>query len=132
MKQTTKTVLLALACVALAACGANDGTSESGTGLAEGDAEETLCGGFSEQRPLTAEDSALFAQVAEPNALANLRPISVSTQVVAGTNYLFVCETKDSGDSARKVTVRIFRPLPGRSKPELVAITSDQVSGIRD
>ena len=91
--------------------------------LAEGKTEEMLCGGFSEQRPLTAEDSAVFAQAtAEAYAYLNLRPLSVSTQVVAGTNYLFACEMKAFGGPAKEVNVKIFRPLPGRGEPELVIV----------
>ena len=90
--------------------------------LAEGKTEETLCGGFSEQRPLTAEDSAVFAKAAEPYAYLNLRPLSVSTQVVAGMNYLFVCEMKAFGGPAKEARVRIFRPLPGRGEPELIVV----------
>ena len=90
--------------------------------LAEGKTEETLCGGFSEQRPLTAEDSAVFAKAAEPYAYLNLRPLSVSTQVVAGMNYLFVCEMKAFGGPAKEARVKIFRPLPGRGEPELIVV----------
>ena len=90
--------------------------------LAEGKTEETLCGGFSEQRPLTAEDSAVFAKAAEPYAYLNLKPLSVSTQVVAGMNYLFVCEMKAFGGPAKEARVKIFRPLPGRGEPELIVV----------
>lgn len=109
-------------------------TAENGTETARGEVslflenlragktEEVLCGGYSEQRPLTAEDSAVFAKATEPYAYLGLRPLSVSTQVVAGTNYLFTCEMKAFGGPAKEVNVKIFRPLPGRGEPELVVV----------
>ena len=90
--------------------------------LAEGKTEEMLCGGYSEQRPLTAEDSAVFAKATEPYAYLGLKPLSVSTQVVAGMNYRFACEMNAFGGPAKQVDVKIFRPLPARGEPELVVV----------
>ena len=90
--------------------------------LAEGKTEEMLCGGYSEQRPLTAEDSAGCAKATEPYAYLGLKPLSVSTQVVAGMNYRFACEMNAFGGPAKQVDVKIFRPLPGRGEPELVVV----------
>lgn len=90
--------------------------------LETGRTEEMLMGGFSEQRPLGAEDSTVFAQATREYAYLNLKPLSVATQVVAGTNYLFVCEMKAFGGAATQTNVKIFRPLPGRGEPELLAV----------
>ena len=65
--------------------------------LETGKTEEMLMGGFSEQRPLTAEDSSVFAAATKDFAYLGLKPLSVSTQVVAGTNFLFTCEMKAFG-----------------------------------
>ena len=90
--------------------------------LAAGKTEEMLMGGFSEQRPLTAEDSAVFAAATKDYAYLGLKPLSVSTQVVAGMNYLFTCEMKAFGGPAVQTNVKIFKPLPGRGEPELIVV----------
>ena len=90
--------------------------------LEEGKTDEMLMGGYSEQRPLTAEDSAVFAAATKDYAYLGLKPLSVSTQVVAGTNFLFTCEMKAFGGPATETNVKIFRPLPGRGEPELIVV----------
>jgi flavodoxin len=90
--------------------------------LETGKTEEMLAGGFLEQRPLTAEDSAVFAAATKDYAYLGLKPLSVSTQVVAGMNYLFVCEMKAFGGPATQTNVKIFKPLPGRGEPEMIVV----------
>ena len=90
--------------------------------LETGKTDEMLMGGFSEQRPLTAEDSAVFAAATKDYAYLGLTPLSVSTQVVAGMNYLFVCEMKAFGGPATQTNVKIFKPLPGRGEPEMIVV----------
>lgn len=90
--------------------------------LASGKTDEMLMGGYSEQRPLVAEDSAVFAEATKDYAYLGLKPLSVSTQVVAGTNFLFVCEMKAFGGPAVQANVKIFRPLSGRGNPELISV----------
>ena len=90
--------------------------------LEAGKTDEMLMGGYSEQRPLTAEDSAVFAAATKDYAYLSLKPLSVSTQVVAGTNFLFTCEMKAFGGPAVQTNVKIFRPLPGRGEPELIVV----------
>ena len=109
-------------------------TAENGAAVAEeeikaffadleaGKTDEMLMGGYSEQRPLTAEDSAVFAAATKDYAYLGLKPLSVSTQVVAGTNFLFTCEMKAFGGPATQTNVKIFRPLPGRGEPELIVV----------
>ncbi len=90
--------------------------------LETGKTEEMLMGGYSEQRPLTAEDSAAFAEATKDYAYLGLKPLSVSSQVVAGMNYLFVCEMKAFGGPATQTNVKIFKPLPGRGEAELIGV----------
>lgn len=90
--------------------------------LETGKTDEMLMGGFSEQRPLAAEDSAVFAEATKDYAYLGLRPLSVSTQIVAGTNYLFVCEMKAFGGPAMQTNVKIFKPLPGRGVAEMIVV----------
>lgn len=90
--------------------------------LETGKIDEMLMGGYSEQRPLTAEDSAVFAAATKDYAYLGLKPLSVSTQVVAGTNFLFTCEMNAFGGPAVQTNVKVFRPLPGRGEPELIVV----------
>ena len=90
--------------------------------LETGKTEEMLMGGFSEQRPLNAEDSAVFIAATKDYAYLGLKPLSVSTQVVAGMNYLFVCEMKAFGGPVVQTNVKIFKPLPDRGEPELIVV----------
>lgn len=90
--------------------------------LETGKTDEMLMGGYSEQRPLTAEDSAVFAAATKDYAYLGLKPLSVSTQVVAGTNFLFTCEMNAFGGPAVQTNVKVFRPLPGRGEPELIVV----------
>lgn len=90
--------------------------------LETGKTDEMLMGGFSEQRPLAAEDSAVFAEATKDYVYLGLRPLSVSTQIVAGTNYLFVCEMKAFGGPATQTNVKIFKPLPGRGVAEMIVV----------
>jgi len=90
--------------------------------LETGKTDEMLMGGFSEQRPLTAEDSAAFAEGTKDYAYLGLKPLSVSTQVVAGMNYLFVCEMKAFGGPATQTNVKIFKPLPGQGEAQLIGV----------
>jgi flavodoxin len=90
--------------------------------LAAGKTDEMLMGGFSEQRPLTAEDSAVFATATKDYGYLQLKPLSVSTQVVAGTNYLFLCTMSGFNRPPTETMVKIFRPLPGRGEPELIVV----------
>ena len=90
--------------------------------LETGKTEEMLMGGFSKQRPLTAEDSVAFAEGTKDYAYLGLKPLSVSTQVVAGMNYLFVCEMKAFGGPAVQTNVKIFKPLPGRGETQLIGV----------
>ena len=90
--------------------------------LETGKTDEMLMGGYSEQRPLTAEDSAVFAAATKDYAYLGLKPLSVSTQVVAGTNFLFTCEMNAFGGPAVQTNVKVFRPLPGRGESELIVV----------
>lgn len=88
-----------------------------------GKTEESLCGGLSEQRPLVAEDSSVFvAATSKDYGYLNLQPLSVSTQVVAGMNYLFTCRMRAFGGAEETVQVKIFKPLPGQGEPQLISV----------
>lgn len=70
-------------------------------------------GAFSEQRELTEDDLAVFAKATAEYGYLNLEPVSVSTQVVAGLNYCFVCRSVGSDGNASDCNVLVFKPLSG-------------------
>lgn len=69
-------------------------------------ATPVVCGGCTDYRALTDADEALFAKVYDVEPA--LTPYQVATQVVAGTNYRFLC--RDA--AGEEYTVTIFVPLP--------------------
>ena len=78
------------------------------------------CGGYTNYRALTDKDAALFADVY--NVEPALTPYAVATQVVAGTNYRFLC--RDAGKQEYVVT--IFVPLPcyaDTQQPKVVSVS---------
>lgn len=90
--------------------------------LRAGKTEEMLCGGFSNQRPLNGEDLKVFKAATKDYGYLNLRPMSVQTQVVAGTNYLFTCEMQAFGGAVETVQVKIFKPLPDQGDPQMIGV----------
>jgi len=79
------------------------------------DPEPMISGGWSEFRDLTEEDLAVFEE-----AMADLdgvvyEPISVSTQIVAGMNYRFLCNATVVYPDAETVEkyVTVYKDLEG-------------------
>lgn len=90
--------------------------------MRSGKTDAMLVGGFSESRAMTAEDSAVFAMATKDYAYLNLKPVVVSTQVVAGLNYMFACKMKAFGGAEETVQVKIFKPLPNQGEPQLISV----------
>lgn len=82
--------------------------------------EEILVGAYSEERALTQDDSAAFIAATKDYAYLNLKPLAVSSQVVAGTNYLFKCTMQAFGAPETLVSVKIFAPLPNQGEPQFI------------
>lgn len=83
------------------------------------DQEMVMVGAFGEASELTAEEAALFKVAVSSNvSCKDWTPVKVSRQVVAGTNYKFLCKDKEG----RMHTVTVFSPLPGRGEPGVTAI----------
>ncbi|WP_075342632.1 hypothetical protein [Tenacibaculum agarivorans] len=86
--------------------------------------ENTLVGGWTAYRPLTAEDKAVFEEALNGFVGVIYTPEQVATQVVAGTNYRFKCSASvPPSDVVWEAIVEIFQPLPGQGKPHIVSIT---------
>ena len=56
--------------------------------------EQTIPGGWTPYRPLTAEDRKVFNEAMKGFVGVTYTPNEVSTQVVAGTNYRFKCTSR--------------------------------------
>ena len=54
-----------------------------------------------------------------------LTPESVATQVVAGTNYRFICTaiTATPGPETYEAEIIVFQPLPGQGEAKIAKIT---------
>lgn len=93
---------------------------------------QQLCGGYTGQREITDEEMEMFRSVTWTGDIV-FTPLSVSTQVVSGTNYRFYCRFEYTSDGVqRKLAdgdenygycwVTIFKPLPGQGEPSLMSI----------
>lgn len=85
---------------------------------------QMLAGGYGDQRPVTKEDMAVFRKAMAQLSGVGYKPESVSTQVVAGRNYRFVCTATPVVRNPKpyKALVTIFQPLPGRGEPKITSI----------
>lgn len=112
-----RALFLIAAAALLAACG--------GTRKVEKSRERTLlCGGYTQQRALDAQDLELFRRATDALTGVKYTPLSVATQVVAGTNYRFVCKAKTATlrPQTYKAEVVVFQPLPGRGEAKITRI----------
>lgn len=110
--------ILVLAAVTLTACGGP--ARKAGTPREQ----SVMPGGYTEQRPLSEPDSALFRRVTENLTGVEYTPESVATQVVAGLNYRFICtaRTVTLHPETYRAAITVYRPLPGRGEPEITEI----------
>ncbi|MCF0220820.1 MAG: hypothetical protein HUK19_00855 [Fibrobacter sp.] len=86
-----------------------------------GASERQMVGAYGESRLPTEEDLAVFAEATKDYAYLNLTPLTVSSQVVAGMNYIFQCHMKAFGEELA-ASVKIFKPLPGRGPAQLISV----------
>lgn len=93
------------------------------------DGNSEAVGAYSKQRRLTAEQEALFHSVTESlSPRVEYKPMNVGVQVVAGTNYRFLCkgrEIKSDGSRGEKIYAEIIihQPLPGQGEPRIISIS---------
>lgn len=111
-----KAFLLAASALVLAACGTSQNQNISNS--------QQICGGYTEQREPGDEEMELFRSVTAGEN-ATYTPLSVSTQVVAGTNYRFWCRYQDEKSSGH-CWITIFKPLPGQGEPKITSIEKEQ------
>jgi len=79
-------------------------------------------GGYSAFEKLTAETEKVFHEALSHLIGVKYVPLLVSTQVVAGTNFLYICNATPVYPNAATygVEVLIFRPLQG--SPHVISI----------
>lgn len=82
---------------------------------------QTVVGGWTKYHDLTEEDRKVFNEALEGFVGVNYDPKEVSTQVVAGTNYRFMCNASmPPSEVMWKAIVEIYNPLDG--KPHITGI----------
>ncbi|MCQ2055680.1 MAG: hypothetical protein MJY82_10410 [Fibrobacter sp.] len=89
---------------------------------AEVPAGAPAAGAYTKFRPLASEDSAAFIEATKDYGYLHLEPESVSTQIVAGLNYLFICTATEPTGAKVKKEMRVFRPLPGRGDIQMLNV----------
>lgn len=95
----------------------------------EKETNEIMVGAYSKQRRLTEEQRAMFYRVTESlSDRVEYKPMNVGVQVVAGTNYRFLCkgrELKPDGSRGEKIYAEIIihQPLPGQGEPRIISIS---------
>lgn len=105
---------LAILMAALSSCGGKTQSSDN---------QDVVCGGYSDLRLLTADDSLAFSSAVKDNE--NLKPVLVSSQIVAGTNYNFRCEQMNADSTFSSVDVKVFQPLEGEPKVDSIVKLAD-------
>lgn len=85
---------------------------------------EILCGGYSEVREPDMDEYQLFREVTDTVKGMTFTPLSVQTQVVAGTNYKFYCRFSDVTEEFNPghCYLTIYKPLPGKGEPTITSI----------
>lgn len=117
-----KLTIAALAAMLLTACGSPEKRTE------KQQKKTILCDGYTGQRPLEASDRELFRRATAgmtDMTGVSYTPESVATQVVAGTNYRFICTAKTAtpGPETYEAEIIVFQPLPGQGEAKIAKIT---------
>ena len=77
-----------------------------------------MVGAFGKSTKLTTEEDSLFQAVVLSHSNLQLKPLKVSRQVVAGTNYRYECVDNNK----KKVEVVVYKPLPGQGDARILSI----------
>ena len=101
-----------IALVGLIGCSCGNGTGTKG-----------ITGAYSKAGKLSEEEKAIFSEVVSPYVEPELKAEKVSRQVVAGTNYCFVCKDPDG----KRVEVVVYVPLPGNGDPDITSVNGEEL-----
>lgn len=110
MKYKILILLLSIACM----CGCDSAT--------------TAVGGYSKTRRLSDAEREMFTTVTSSIEGVEYSPMNVATQVVAGTNYRFLCKARETKGSHKRfyAAIVIHQPLPGQGEPHLLSIQREE------
>lgn len=84
--------------------------------------KQSVVGGYTEFRKLADGDKALFYDTWQADDV--LTPKKVATQVVAGTNYKYLCEGRDGTETE----VVIYQPLPGNGEARVTRVGDEDAA----
>ena len=89
-----------------------------------GRSSDPAVGGYTDPRRPTTEERALFEAAVASIDDTTYKPLNVATQVVAGTNYRFVCKARENGRRGKRfdAVIVIYKPLPGQGEPRIPSI----------
>lgn len=95
------------------ACGGNGGGGS-----------DSVVGGYTSQRSITDDEREMFDRAVAEIEDIEYTPRSVATQVVAGTNYRFVCKARETVKGGKRfdAVIVIYKPLPGQGEPRITSI----------
>ena len=111
-----KIIQVAICLLAINACASNSNKSKM-----KEQVKQEIAGGYSDSATMSAEVQAMFDKaVKSVKDYTDIKPLSVTTQIVAGTNYKFSCSAKDKDGKSVKGEIVIFKPLPNENKEPLV------------
>ena len=114
-----KLTIAALAAMLLTACGSPEKRTEK-------QQENDFVRRLYPTAALEASDRELFRPGDLPLSTGvSYTPESVATQVVAGTNYRFICTAKTAtpGPETYEAEIIVFQPLPGQGEAKIAKIT---------
>lgn len=77
-----------------------------------------MVGAYDKSTRLSAEEDSLFKAVVLTHSDLQLKPVKVSRQVVAGTNYCYECVDSNK----KKVEVIVHEPLPGQGDARILSV----------
>lgn len=92
-----------------------------------GKEQALIVGGYSATRSLTDEEEVMFKQVTANLKGAEYEPENVSTQIVAGINYRFLCTARLIDENGKKgkrcyAVIVIHKPLNPEQQPRILSI----------
>lgn len=109
--------------LALGAC------SDDSSSSTEVEKDPGSTGGFSENGSIDKDAKKILEKAVKGTDYESVTCDSVSTQVVAGTNYRFQCSMKD-GKKTKDVELVVFEPLPNTDKPVQLTLVVDNAGKV--
>lgn len=120
-----KYTIMALVAAMLAGCGDSGAAKKESSQDADTKTrKETMTGAYARERTPDEAELTLFGQMTKGLTGVVYTPESVATQVVAGTNYRFVCKAQPTapGKPAYRVEIVVYQPLPGQGDARITLL----------